>query len=111
MKFITHNQKHDIDTNMTHLQGYITATYRDLINVFGEPIDGRGCPGEKTDVEWNIQFEDGTVATIYNWKNGFNYCGEFGTPVHSIISWNIGGHSIKALELVSHAACFESEAA
>ena len=23
----------------------------------------------KVDVEWNIMFNDGVVATIYNWKN------------------------------------------
>ena len=46
----------------------------------------------KTDVNWGLEFEDGTIATIYNWKNGKNYCGERGLPVEDITEWHIGGH-------------------
>jgi hypothetical protein len=37
-----------------------------------------------------IHTPDG-VATIYNWKNGKNYCGEMGEPVEKMTYWHIGG--------------------
>ena len=80
----------DIDVCGTSLRGYIDVKYSTLVSKFGEPhYDG---DGEKTDVEWDIEFEDGTVAVIYNWKDGPNYLGGRGTPVESIEEWHIGGH-------------------
>ena len=52
------------EANGTHLQGNIYACYHELVAVFGEPESG----GDKTTVEWALKFEDGTVATIYDWK-------------------------------------------
>lgn len=95
MKFITHNQDL-INTNMTHLQGHITCTYAQLVSTFGEPMKD-GFDDYKSDAEWLVQYEDGTVATIYNWKNGINYCGsEDGIPTQDITDWHIGGKSEKA---------------
>jgi hypothetical protein len=51
-----------------------------------------GFDDYKSDAEWIVQFEDGLVATIYNYKNGMNYCGSEGTPTHRITDWNIGGY-------------------
>lgn len=97
MKFITHNQDDLINTNMTHLQGCITATYAQLVGTFGEPLPEGKFDDYKSDAEWLVQFDDGTVATIYNWKNGINYCGsEEGTPTQDITDWHIGGKSEKA---------------
>jgi len=66
-----------IEANGTHLQGNVGATYQELVEVFGEPIrydsDGTTHMNNKTDAEWRISFEDGTIATIYNYKNGLNY--------------------------------------
>ena len=98
MKFNTHNID-SINTNMTHLQGCITATYAQLVSTFGEPLK-EGFDDYKCDAEWVVQFEDGTVATIYNWKNGINYCGsEDGIPTEQITDWRIGGHSNLAVEV------------
>jgi hypothetical protein len=73
----------------TSLQGYIRTSYADLVGCFGEPThDGDGY---KVDAEWVITFADGVVATIYNWKDGPNYCGEDGTPVEFIREWHVGG--------------------
>jgi len=78
------------EVNMTSLQGYIRTSYADLVGCFGAPTcDGDGY---KVDAEWIITFADGVVATIYNWKDGPNYCGEDGTPVEFIREWHIGGH-------------------
>ena len=85
--FETHNDQY-IDANGTCLQGYINAHYFQLVDLFGEPTE---CDGYKVDAQWVVEFEDGTVGTIYNWKNGPNYCGADGTPVEYITQWNVGG--------------------
>lgn len=92
MNFKTHNEV-SVDINFTHLQGYVNADYATLCEVFGKPQEGDGC---KVDAEWWVRFDDGLVATIYNWKNGLNYMGARGTPVEQIDVWHIGGHSAEA---------------
>ena len=94
MKFTTHNQK-EINCNGTSLKGEIRANYADLKKIFGKPSIGDVY---KVDAEWEIEFEDGTVATIYNWKNGKNYNGKDGLPKSQITDWHIGGHNQKAIE-------------
>ena len=86
MKFTT-----GANVNMTSLQGYMPARYDQLVAVFGEP---EGC-GDKTTAEWSLAFEDGTVATIYDWK-------EYETPM-GLYSWHIGGMSKKAVDRVTQA--------
>ena len=94
--FKTHNEK-NINTNGTSLQGEINVSYQKLIELFGEPTPSDEY---KSDAEWEIEFEDGTIATIYNWKNGKNYLGENGSDVEDIRNWHIGGFNKKAVELV-----------
>lgn len=96
LDFVTHNNA-EIDTGSSHLQGRIKATFRELCSVFGKPHD---ADGYKSDAEWDLRFGDGTVASIYNWKDGPNYCGEHGTPVERINEWHVGGHDSKAFEHV-----------
>ena len=75
----------------TSLKGYISVDYSTLVEVFGPPhSDGDGY---KVDAEWMLQFSNGVVATIYNWKNGQNYCGEDGLLVEDITEWHVGGKS------------------
>ena len=62
------------------------CSYSKVVSILGEPEDGDGC---KVDVEWGIVFDDGRVATIYNWKNG-PVAG--GPPVRTLTRWNIGGN-------------------
>lgn len=104
MKFITHNQDDLINVNATHGLGQISTTYAQLVSTFGEPLQS-GFDDYKCDAEWWVQFDDGTVATIYNWKNGKNYCGDAGTPTELIDLWNIGGygHESTAVEYVKQA--------
>lgn len=83
-------------------QGHINTDYATLVGCFGEP-DGN-FDDYKSDANWDITFADGTVASIYNWKNGFNYCGrEHGLPVEEIQYWNIGGNSRRAVTHVEAA--------
>ena len=96
MNYITHNED-EIAVNGTCLRGYIDCSYSKLTQVFGQPSNG----SYKTDAEWHLGFEDGSIATIYNWKNGINYCGpDEGTPTELITDWNVGGNCANAAQLV-----------
>ena len=103
MSYITKTNPDEM-TFGTSLQGHITATYAELVELFGKPHDF--FDDFKCDAEWYVEFDDGTVATIYNWKNGRNYCGPDAPPVEAITSWNIGGNTTEAadkiLEVSSH---------
>ena len=92
----THNDK-SISCNMSCLQGYITADYDRFVELFGEPTIGDEY---KIDAEWIVEFDNGTVATIYNWKNGRNYLGHEGDPVEVITDWHIGGYNRQAVSLI-----------
>lgn len=96
MNFITHNTE-QINTNGSHLQGYIDVSYDELASLFGQPHDS---DGDKSDAQWDLQFADGTVATIYNYKDGKNYCGSSGTPKQDITRWHIGGFTKQAADNV-----------
>ena len=93
---------HDTNTNGTCLQGYINCTYDDITEVFGYPLS-IDFLDQKIDAEWDIEFKDGTVATIYNWKNGKSYLGDQGLNLCDITQWNIGGHNKSAVKLVQDA--------
>lgn len=96
MTFQTHNEI-GVSITGTSLQGYIDAKYWRLVHAFGNPFDGDGY---KTDAEWAIQFDDGVIATIYNYKNGRNYLGEDGLSPQEIDHWHVGGHSKEAVARV-----------
>lgn len=81
----------------TWLQGHIVATRRELEATFGAPAFED--EGDKVTTEWDILFDDGTVATIYDWKRY-----ELGAPtMDERITWNIGGKSFAAVERVEDA--------
>lgn len=77
-------------SNGSCYQGDINTTFDHISSVFGRPsiIDG-----DKMTVEWIIQFKDGTVATIYDWKTNY-------TPLEHY-DWHIGGFSSKSVELIT----------
>jgi hypothetical protein len=83
----------------TSLQGYIDADYKVLRKVFGRP-DPNAHDNYKSDVEWDVVFSDGSIATIYNYKDGKNYCGASGTAKTKIRDWHVGGRSARALRNV-----------
>ena len=93
MKYTTH----DVDTNGSFLQGQITCPFSLLVTLFGEPDTG---DPSKVDAFWSVLFDDGVTATIYNWKNGRNWCG--GPEVEHITKWNIGGFNIAAVDHVKN---------
>ena len=87
------------DVNGTCLQGRINTSYQTLLDKLPPPKDY--YDDYKSDVEWSLKFSDGTIATVYNWKNGKNYLGEDGLELEEITEWNIGGHTKKALEYIN----------
>ena len=89
MNFFTHTTTDSIPTNGTYLQGHLNISYNKLVGIFGQPAHYGGC---KSDVQWSIYFDDGTVATIYDYKNPK-------LPIY-IKKWHVGGHSLKALRNV-----------
>lgn len=96
MSFETHNTA-AISAIGTCLMDYVTSDYANIVRVFGEPTD---CDSYKVDVEWVIQFSDGKIATIYNWKNGKNYCGGAGLNPEDIREWHIGGNSSEVVSRI-----------
>ena len=78
------------DASMTGLLDYVNTTYARLVEVFGKPIDGSG--DGKVNSEWIIKFDDGQVATIYDWKTG-------STPVYDY-DWHIGGNNRVVVERI-----------
>ena len=74
----------------THLQGYIDIPYATLESKLGYPTH---TDGDKTLAEWVLKGEDGTIATIYDYKN-------YGMRKEAITRWHIGGKSDKAVELI-----------
>ena len=71
-------------------KGNVCTTYDELISKLGE---SRGPSGDnKVKAEWIIEGEDGTVATIYDWK--------LNNIPKDLYYWHVGGSTHKALDLV-----------
>ena len=96
MKYKTHNET-EIDPSGTHLQGRVEVSYEKLVGIFGEPMEGDEY---KVDAEWLLEFEDGTVATIYNYKDGKSYDAIGGLETEYIVDWHIGGMENKVVSRI-----------
>jgi len=66
----------------------VDIPYIKMVEMLGEPNDY--TDGEKTDVEWSIKFR-GECFSIYNYKDGMNYCGLSGIPNECLSDFHIGG--------------------
>lgn len=78
----------------------ITATVADLMNVLGAP-DCTGDTNDKVQNEWELELQDGTVFSVYDWKEYRSY-----TDTEEI-EWHIGGMSENA---TYRAQCYLEEA-
>jgi len=87
------------DITGTFFQGYMWASYYELVKAFGEPLEGDGY---KTRAEWVLTFTVPTdepdapeeiIATIYDWK-------KYDEAVRDVREWNIGGRGIGAVDAV-----------
>jgi hypothetical protein len=69
----------------TSRQGELDGYYKkDIEEVFGTPSWDHGSADDKVQLEWNIEFPDGTIATIYDYK-------QYGVDPEDIDYWSIGG--------------------
>tara|TARA_R100000664_G_scaffold8345_1_gene13797 strand:+ start:88 stop:426 length:339 start_codon:yes stop_codon:yes gene_type:complete len=96
MEFYTHLD-YKIKVAGTSFLSYLNVSYSELVEVFGEPKEGDGY---KIDSNWEVEFEDGAVATIYNYKTGINYLGVEGQHKEHIRIWHIGGHSNDVIDRI-----------
>jgi hypothetical protein len=78
----------DANANMTGLKGEFPITFAELVEIFGRPKYGPNADRDKTTCEWALTFEDGIIATIYDYKTNCTPMGEY--------EWHIGGHDVKA---------------
>ena len=62
----------------------ISATLADLHVILGAPSN-TGDSNDKVQNEWDLELEDGTVFTVYDWKEYRNYLDK------ETIEWHIGG--------------------
>ena len=86
------------DVNGTCLQGEINMSFALLVKVLGLP-NSKG-DGYKVDAEWDGTI-DGQVFTIYNYKDGKNYCGDMGEAIEDIKDWHIGGRTREVVVLLT----------
>ena len=85
------------NTGGTSRQGELDGYHRDDIEkVFGSPVYDEPSPDGKVQMEWIIEFPDGTTATIYDYK-------QYDVATEDIDYWSIGGHKPLAAYYVKKA--------
>ena len=85
------------NTGGTSRQGELDGYHRDDIEkVFGPPVYDEPSPDGKVQMEWIIEFPDGTTATIYDYK-------QYDVATEDIDYWSIGGHKPLAAYYVKKA--------
>lgn len=87
MSQFTVNSKNTSIQGTSH-KGYVCTTYDKLVKTLGQPKGGSA--DGKTTCEWHIEFADGKVATIYDWKVN-------NTP-KDLYDWHIGAKTHGALD-------------
>ena len=105
------NDESNYASGGSSLQGYITESYYNLIDVFGEPTHSTASGDGKVHTEWVLRFKciekDATdpddweiiYATIYDWKEE----GPQFARQASSYRWHIGGENYMAQDVVSKA--------
>ena len=71
----------DINLNGSTFVGVLVIDYSVLLSLFGKPR----TTDDKVSCVWDIEFDDGVVASIYIWKPGKN------DKTETTTEWNIGG--------------------
>ena len=78
----------------TSLQGYINATYSQLLETLGKPTYNESSGDDKVQVEWVVEFND-NFFTIYDWKTGSREYTE-----NELAMFNVGG-TIPAYDFIN----------
>jgi hypothetical protein len=76
----------------------LDMTFVGITNKLGLPHKG---DGEKTDAEWWLKFGDGTLASIYNYRNGPVARGG-GDWKTRITRWHIGGRASQKQQIIRY---------
>ena len=75
------------------------ASVNQLVEAIGQPTFKANTGEDKTNFEWNMELEDGTIFSIYDWKYYRSI------SLDEVIDWHIGGkngdNTVKALEQLS----------
>ena len=66
----------------------ISASLAELVDILGA-THGIGEPSDKVQNSWDLELEDGTIFTVYDWKEYRRYTDK------ETIEWHIGGRSQK----------------
>jgi hypothetical protein len=93
MNFQTHNDI-EICADNCSLMGTMQAQRRHLEAVFGPPLP---IWSDRVTTEWVIRFEDGKIATIYDWKR------QIPPGAQEVYNWRIGGRDILTVTRVHEA--------
>lgn len=73
----------------SHLVGYIDATTADMAAALGPPDNATGQGDCKTELEWYLRLDDGTVAHVYNYHDGG---ARPVPPPDRLVCWHVGAH-------------------
>jgi len=65
----------------------ITATYKQLVKAIGEPQYAQNNGEDKSNFDWILETEDGTVFTVYDWKEYRSI------KPNETIEWHIGANN------------------
>ena len=83
-------------------QGELEGVYMDdIVRVFGPPTWDQSSQGGKTQVEWDIKFDNGVRASIYDYK-------QYGVHPQDVDYWSVGGNSpVSAFEVYKVMGLFD----
>lgn len=84
---------------MIGLEGYVSASYAELVAAFGPPNDSDGMDDYKSQAQWCLTAPSGQEVFIYDWKKGPGWTGR-PQPPEEVTDWNIAsedGHSGREL--------------
>ena len=83
-------------------QGELEGIYMDdIVRVFGPPTWDQSSQDGKTQVEWDIEFDNGVRASIYDYK-------QYDVHPQDVDYWSIGGNSpVSAFEVYKAMGLFE----
>lgn len=57
----------NFDATGTSLSGYVNITYKQLVEILGEPTFDEASGDDKVQKEWRVEYK-GNLFTIYDWK-------------------------------------------
>lgn len=97
----------NVPTFGTSLEGYIACTYGQLTELLGNPDQGDQWA---TQVKWSVEFNDGTVATVYDYQICKSYLGETGKDLVDNFDWHVSGSNAQALQNIQNILGLDDDA-